>query len=114
MNSVGFSDLPTPPPAPPSMGTNGLPAGRQKPPCRFAPEVLMNSVGFSDLPTPPPAPPSMGTNGLPAGRQKPPCRFAPEVLMSGSARTSRHVRRAAIFIKASQWSGDGFPVFATP
>ncbi len=25
------------------MGTNGLPAGRQKPPCRFAPEVLMSS-----------------------------------------------------------------------
>ena len=112
MNSVGFSDLPNPLHPLPG-GTNGLPAGRQKPPCRFAPEVLMNSVGFSDLPNPLHPLPG-GTNGLPAGRQKPPCRFAPEVLMSGSARTSRHVRRAAIFIKASHWSGDGFPVFATP
>ena len=43
MNSVGFSDLPTPP-APPSRGTNGLPAGRQKPPCRFAPEVLLSAL----------------------------------------------------------------------
>ena len=43
---------PSYPPAPPSRGTNGLPAGRQKPPCRFAPEVLMNSAGFSDLPNP--------------------------------------------------------------
>lgn len=43
MNSVGFSDLPNPL-HPPSMGTNGLPAGRQKPPCRFAPEVLMSAL----------------------------------------------------------------------
>ena len=51
MNSVGFSDLPNPLHPLPG-GTNGLPAGRQKPPCRFAPEVLMNSVGFSDFPNP--------------------------------------------------------------
>ena len=65
------------------MGTNGLPAGRQKPPCRFAPEVLMNSVGFSDLPNPLHPPLSGGQTAFrPAGRQKPPCRFAPEVLMN--------------------------------
>ena len=69
MTSVGFSDLPNPP-APPFRGTNGLPAGRQKPPCRFAPEVLMNSVGFSDLPTPLHPLPGGQTAFRPVGRSR--------------------------------------------
>ena len=69
MSSVGFSDLPNPP-APPSRGTNGLPAGRQNPPCRFAPEVLMNSVGFSDLPNPLPPLPGGQTACRPVGRSR--------------------------------------------
>ena len=69
MNSVGFSDLPNPL-HPPSMGTNGLPAGRQKPPCRFAPEVLMNSVGFSDLPNPLHPLPGGQTAFRPVGRSR--------------------------------------------
>ncbi len=72
MNSVGFSDLPTPPPCTPFQGggTNGLPAGRQRPPCRFAPEVLMNSVGFSDLPNPLHPLPGGQTAFRPVGRSR--------------------------------------------